>query len=177
MIRTVSDLKRALDAYPDDLPVCIYSHRLDEYRTPIVMEYEGDDCVTIEPRHVRSDLKRILTPKARDHLQDLRAQADAFAQLPAVKMTREETMAFLDAAPVRYATVEERTARAARVDRQRLNDAARNYPGEDDEYDHDEFRKLCDRLNAASASGTFINLSNLTDDEYRARLRALRTDD
>lgn len=42
---------------------------------------------------------------------------------------------------------------------------------------HDEFRKLRDRLNAASASGTFINLSNLTDDEYRARLRAMRTDD
>ncbi|MHA0319046.1 hypothetical protein ACXY7D_12000 [Sphingomonas melonis] len=42
-----------------------------------------------------------LTPKARDHLLDLRAQADAFAQLPAVKMTREEFTAFLAAAPVR----------------------------------------------------------------------------
>jgi hypothetical protein len=45
--------------------------------------------------------KLTLTPSARAMLRDLYAKADEFAQLPVVKMTKEETWAFLKAAPVR----------------------------------------------------------------------------
>jgi hypothetical protein len=66
MIKTVADLKRALEAYPDDWRVQIWSHRLSEFKAPIVIDYEDEeeDVVHLEPRHVRSDLRRM--SKVRD---------------------------------------------------------------------------------------------------------------
>lgn len=43
MIRTVQDLRRALDAYPDDKPVMIYSHAFEEWRSVDLCDDGGDD--------------------------------------------------------------------------------------------------------------------------------------
>lgn len=47
MIRTVQDVRRALDGYPDDMPITLWDGGSREYRAPFIME--EDSTPSLEP--------------------------------------------------------------------------------------------------------------------------------